>query len=163
MFNAYGSDLLDLPIPMGSEYYSGTYWTKNTSDTCSTLLSPYLVFSGANATLLANTCVWDTGNPGASGKGCTAAATGSKANLKYLQGSVAGTDSNGTVGFAGNFNVWLKAPGAGNTGSSNKTMTVTATVPDWLKYNWGSGVSSPSAQASFNVYKSPLIYRRENY
>jgi MSHA biogenesis protein MshQ len=40
---------------------------------------------------------------------------------------------------------------------------VTATVPDWLKYNWGSGVSSPSAQASFNVYKSPLIYRRENY
>jgi MSHA biogenesis protein MshQ len=163
MSNAYGSELLDLNVPMWSEYYSGTYWTKNTADTCTTLQSPYLVFSGPNSTLRANTCVWDSGNPGASGKGCSAAATGTKANRKFLQGGITGADSSGNAGFAGNFNVWLKAPGVGNTGGSNKTMTVTATVPDWLKYNWGSGAASPSGQASFNVYKSPLIYFRENY
>jgi hypothetical protein len=36
------------------------------------------------------------------------------------------------------------------------TVTVTPTVPVWL------GVIAP-VRASFGVYKTPLIYRRENY
>jgi len=60
----------------------------------------------------------------------------------------------------GNFNLTLKAPGSGNSGSMN----VTATVPNWLKYNWtGSGITNPSARATFGIYKTPIIYIRENY
>jgi hypothetical protein len=36
---------------------------------------------------------------------------------------------------------------------------------NWLMFDWtGSGTaSSPRARATFGIYKSPLIYRRENY
>lgn len=60
-------------------------------------------------------------------------------------------------GFAGDFNLWLQAPQV--TGA----FTVTATVPTWLQYNWTGVVGNPTARATFGVYKSPLIYRRENY
>jgi len=72
---------------------------------------------------------------------------------------VTGTDTSGTAGFAGNFNVWLKAPGTGHAGSFD----ITPTVPAWLQYNWSGTVGNPKARVTFGVFKSPLIYRRENY
>lgn len=34
--NAYGSELLDLAMPMTAQYWNGTSWVKNSSDSCST-------------------------------------------------------------------------------------------------------------------------------
>jgi MSHA biogenesis protein MshQ len=98
----------------------------------------------------AKTCVWDTGAPGLSGSGCAAAGVATK---KYKEGATPG------LGFAGDFNLWLRAPGKGNSGA----VGVTATVPSWLRYNWTGTVANPAARATFGIYKSPLIYRRENY
>jgi len=71
-----------------------------------------------------------------------------------------GTDSNLVAGFAGNFNLWLKASGAGNLG----TVTVTGSVPSWLQYNWTGTVGNPSATATFGMSgTSPILYRSEHF
>jgi MSHA biogenesis protein MshQ len=98
------------------------------------------------ANVAANICSWDTGTPGSSGIGCVTAGTPAK---KFSKPPT-----------AGNFNLNLKAPGTGKTGS----VDITATIPAWLQYDWlGAGVTNPKGRATFGVYKSPLIYHRENY
>jgi MSHA biogenesis protein MshQ len=154
MMNAYGSELLDLPLSMKSEYWGGGSWQLNAADTCT---DATLSFAAVGADITGKTCVLEPGNN--SGKGCAAALSASQTNRKYLETLVSGTDSNGTAGFAGNFNLWLKAPGTGNQGA----LDVTATVPAWLQFNWTGAVGNPKARATFGVFKSPVIYRRENY
>ncbi len=145
--NAYGSELLDLPMTMRSEFWNGTGWVLNNVDTCTNATLAFAAVGTPNIT--GNTCVWDTGTaPGNSGVGCVAAPA---AGRQYRE--------TGVAGFAGDFNLWLRAPGAGNAGS----IDVTATVPAWLQFNWRGAVANPTGRATFGVYRSPLIYRRENY
>jgi MSHA biogenesis protein MshQ len=155
LLNAYGSERLDLPVTMNAQYWDGTTWALNTADTCTgdtTLNANNGVTIGlSNVTLdPTKTCVWDSGAPGLSGSGCAAAGVAIK---KYKEGATP------SLGFAGDFNLWLKAPGVGNSGA----VGVSATVPSWLRYNWTGTVANPAARATFGIYKSPLIYRRENY
>ena len=154
MLNAYGSELLDLPLSMHAEVWNGTGWTVNTADKCTTT-----VLSATNVvnSVKSKTCVLEAANN--SGYGCAKALTSLQVNRAYLQAGLNGTDSNGVSGFAGNFNLWLQAPGQGNTGA----IDVTAAVPAWLQFNWSGSVGNPVGRATFGAYKSPLIYRRENY
>lgn len=160
MFNAYGSELLDLPVVFRAEYLAGTApgnaWSVNTADTCTNAALSFAPVGASDIT--SNTCVLEPGNN--SGKGCAAVLTSVQTNRRYLETGVTGTDSNGVAGFAGNFNLWLRAPGATHAGS----IDITATVDSWLQYPWtGSAAANPTARATFGIYKSPLIYRRENY
>lgn len=160
MFNAYGSELLDLPVVFRAEYLAstapGNAWSVNTADSCTNAALSFAPVDTPSIT--GNTCVLEPGNN--SGKGCAAVLTSVQTNRRYLETGVTGTDSNGVAGFAGNFNLWLRAPGATRVGS----IDITATVDSWLQYPWtGSTAVSPSARATFGIYKSPLIYRRENY
>jgi MSHA biogenesis protein MshQ len=143
--NAYGSELLDLPMVFRTESWNGSGWVLNALDSCTgdTTLDANNAVSVALASNPAAlpTCIYDTGNPGLSGAGCAAAAAVSR---QFKEGATP------TVGFAGDFNLWLRAPGAGNFG----TTVLNATVPTWL------GVVPP-AMATFGRYKTPLIYRRE--
>jgi MSHA biogenesis protein MshQ len=96
------------------------------------------------------TCVRDTGSPGASGIGCAPAAP--------LAERYHGPPS------TGDFNLTLAAPGAGNNGS----VQITATVPTWLQYDWNAatpGDENPSGEATFGVFggQSKQIYSREIY
>jgi|GEM_PF-1807211 len=156
MSNAIGPETTDLPVPFQVEYWRSAIagWQRNTSDTCT-----HASIQITSGTLAATaTCVRDTGNPGNSGAGCAGAAP--VAIYKYLQGGVVGTDSNLVAGFAGNFNLWLKASGAGNLG----TVTVTGSVPSWLQYNWTGTVGNPSATATFGMSgTSPILYRSEHF
>lgn len=155
LFNAYGSELLDLPMTFRVESWQSAAngWRTNTDDACTVATLAFAPVTTPNIT--GNTCVIEAGNN--SGAGCAAAPA--VANRRYLEGGLLGVDSNGVAGFAGNFNLWLRAPGAGNPGSIN----VTATVPTWLQFNWTGVVATPVGRATFGAYKSPLIYRRENY
>ena len=147
--NAYGSEQLDLAVPMQSEALNASgAWVLNSLDTCT---NATLAFTPVGADITGATFVWDTGSaPGNSGRACTTPIL--VPSRQYKETAV--------PGFAGDFNLWLKRSGTGNAGS----VTVTATVPTWLQFDWtGSGPSNPSARATFGVYKSPLIYRRENY
>lgn len=145
-----GSELLDLPVAMVTQYYlSGTQgFTTNTADQCTT--APQLAMSGFQGSLTAgNTCVRDSGSPGASGLGCAAAAP---AGNRYL-----------TSASGGGFNLILAAPGQGHSGSA----TLQATAPAWLQYPWNAsaGASNPTGLVTFGVFPGPAsrIYQREVY
>jgi hypothetical protein len=148
LHNRVGSELLDLPMSLTTEYYASATlgFTTNTSDSCSA--APALAFSGYQANLSAGeTCVRDSGSPGISGVGC-AVASGAYRPSALL----------------GDFNLVLAAPGSGNNGA----VTVTATAPSWLKYLWNasSGTpSNPSGLAVFGLFPGPAsrIYQREVY
>lgn len=147
LVNAYGSELLDLSMTMRAEYWLNGGWQLNSADTCT---DATLAFTAVGTDITGNTCVWDTGSaPGNSGKACSTPIVVSARKYKET----------GVAGFAGDFNLWLKAPGATHAGS----LDITATVPAWLQFNWTGAIGNPKARATFGVYRSPLIYRRENY
>lgn len=155
--NAIGSELLDLAVSMKAQYWGGgsSGWKTNTSDTCTaTTLS---LGNADGSAYTGATCVWDSGvGTGNSGKGCTSLAQNGK---QYKEAGVSG--------FAGDFNLWLKAP------LTPGDVYVTAVVPSWMQYNWTGSVANPVARASFGS-KAPgggaptktsgaVIYRREMF
>jgi MSHA biogenesis protein MshQ len=142
-----GSELLNLPITLTTQYYLSTAqgFTTNTADSCTA--APPISFSNYQLNLVAgDTCVLDTGHPGVSGVGCAAPAAG---GLQYRASAA-----------AGNFNLILAAPGAGNSGA----LSVTATAPSWLQYPSGSALS-PIGMGTFGVFPGPTsrIHQREVY
>jgi len=145
--DALGSELLDLPMPLVTQYYlnSSQGFATNTNDSCTT--APAIGFSNYQLNLT-SVCVRDTGKPGVSGQGCTTAASS----------PYSATPVNGV------FNLILAAPGAGKSGA----VSVTPTAPAWLQYLWqtSSGSNtSPIGIATFGVFPgSPArIYQREVY
>jgi hypothetical protein len=148
---AVGSELVDLPLPMRAEYYASAAagFVAHGADVCTS--AGGLTFSGFTESLAAGeTCVLDSGAPGASGAGCAAPAA---VPLRYRQPPL-----------GGDFNLRLAAPGAGNQGSA----AVTATVPDWLRFDWDAGSlgdENPTGHATFGVFggESRQIYTREIY
>lgn len=149
--NAYGSELVNLALPLRSEYFlnAATGFVPNVDDACSTGVTISL---GAFTDNLAagETCVFDTGSPGLSGVGC--AAPGPFA-LRFRQPPL-----------GGDFNLVLQAPGDNNDGST----TATADAPAWLEYDWDAltpGNEDPTGTAVFGIYEGQdrRIYRRELY
>ena len=161
ILNAYGSEKLDLPMTLRAQYWNGTGWVQNTEDNC----TGDTTLGAANAVSLAlagaaATCVQDTGNPGRSGAGCVAAGPLAPTNEQFRSGTsmVVGPSTL----LKGDFNLWLQKTGV--TAAAPQWTTVTVSVPSWLQYPWTGVVNSnPAGRATFGVYKSPLIYRRENY
>jgi MSHA biogenesis protein MshQ len=149
--NAYGSENVNLPVPLIAEYYMGPAigFVANVDDTCTTSVSvAFDVYTGNLAD--GETCALDSGAPGSSGIGCAIAAPLSQ---QFKQPPV-----------GGDFNLTLRAPGAGNTGS----VSMIATVPDHLKFDWdaaAAGDEHPSGLATFGLYggESRQIYLRETF
>ena len=151
IFNAIGSERVDLPVPLRAEYFvdAVTGFSLNTDDLCSTDVS--LTFSTYTENLTAgDTCVLDAGFPGNSGVGCVAAAPPS---LQFAEPPV-----------DGDFRLRLAAPGEGNGGS----VVIETDVPAWLRFDWDSAVpgeENPSGIATFGLYdgEGSHIYMRELY
>jgi len=138
--NAYGSELLPLPVPLQAQYYTSSGWLLNTADSCTSLLLPTTVAG----------LVFGSGN-------LSAGETTPSSNVT----ATPITSGNFTLG-AGDAKFRLSKPGAGNNGY----VDITVDAPAWLKFPWkgaGLGAISPTARATFGIYKTPLIYRRENY
>lgn len=133
--NAYGSELLALPVVATTEYRDTSgYFVKNTGDSCTTVPVP----------TAASGLAFGTSNLSA---GETVA-------------SINGTSSGLGTWVSGNGGLVLSKPGIGNSGF----VDITLSVPDWLKFPWlGGSPANPTARAFFGTYKSPLIYSRENY
>jgi MSHA biogenesis protein MshQ len=145
--NAVGSERVNLPVPLIAEYYDGAAngFVANVDDTCTTGVT--LALGGFTENLTA-ACALDSGAPGGSGIGCAAPAPFSQ---QFRQPPA-----------AGDFNLTLAAPGAGNSGS----VTITATPPDYLLFDWdasAAGEENPSGQATFGLFggEPRQIYLRE--
>jgi MSHA biogenesis protein MshQ len=151
--NVYGSERLALPLPMALQYWNSN-WITNPLDTCTVIV--------------ANQFAWDFLPAGTSGRLNNLAACNSALSV---------------TGAAPNYTVSLSAPVAGRSGWSGIILNLDGSAPGnqcvavggaggaaatasapWLRFNWrGSGRVNPSARATFGVYRSPLVYRRENY
>lgn len=152
--NAYGSEYLGLPVPLAIQYWNGN-WQKNTLDTCTSIQASQFAWSfPAGSVSRPNSLT-----------ACKSAAT--------------------LTGVSPNYVVTLSAPGAGNAGWADLTLNLGATAvgntctaanagsgftapastanAPWLQFNWMGTVSDPKVRTTFGIYKSPLIYRRENY
>lgn len=158
LVNAYGSELLaaGLRIPAFIEYYdtAGAAGWRTGADTCTVISNTDFAFTfygptTKNQLAACETTVTVTGvnptpnvqlsRPGSGNFGYT--------DVRLNLGSIGTGSQCVTVGGAG--------PGA---------TTVNTTGATWLRYPWTSSTESdPVARATFGVFKSPLIYRRENY
>ena len=151
--NAYGSELLALPVPLAVEYWNSG-WAVTTADTCTVIAKSQFA--------------WNFNPAGSAAR---------PNNLSACESALTVTGS------PPSFTVGLSAPGASNSGWADLTLNLgasatgnqctavggvgpaatTANAP-WLQFNWtGTGAANPKARATFGVYKSPLIYSRENY
>ncbi len=136
--NTYGSELLPLSVPIEAQYWNGTSYQRNQLDSCSTIPTSSIAMGNYKNNLAA----------------CETTLTGG------------GTMSAGKTG------VKLSAPGNGNNGSvdltvnldsaSGSTCTPTATSATSANIPW-FGTINPSARATFGIFKTPVIYLRENF
>lgn len=154
--NAYGSELLDLNVPMFAQYFNGEGFITNTNDICTTPATITIsdVSGGDNLDATTDTCVLDTGDPGVSGSGCT---TSADADSQYKSPPVVIV-----IGADPTFNLNLDAPTVGKTGEAD----ITANVPAYMEYDWdGDNVhdNAPSARATFGIYKgkSQIMFMKE--
>ena len=150
--NAFGPEVIDLPVPMRAEFFNGTTFVANIADACSGVGVAPLVDANAGDSLLpSETCVQDSGSPGVSGQGCSVAGP---VDRRY-------TATPG-VGAGGTYTLWLRAPGAGNVG----ILDLTPSVPAWLQFDWrGTGLGAPTARVGFGVFQGDrrAIHEREVY
>ncbi len=135
--NTYGSELLSLPVPIEAQYWNGTAYQRNQQDSCSVIPISSVAMGNYKNNLSA----------------CEAQLSGG------------GTMSNGQVA------VKLSAPGSGNNGSvdlslnlstaSGSTCAPTSMSATSAAIPWFG--SNPNARETFGLYKSPVIYMRENF
>ena len=150
--NAFGSSLLDLPLPLSTQYYDGNFFVTNTADNCTTLAASDIAFSFVGPNLAA--C--DTFlNPAV-----TLAFTSGNADVKLTK---PGSNKNGAVDLTVN----LGAAPSGNTCTSATSSAATAANKTWLQGDWGSGSynEDPRARATFGIFKNTdqFLYFREVY
>ena len=144
MQNAYGSELLALPVPLEAQYWNGTFYVTNTDDSCTELPMDSIVMSNFTGGLAA--CETHIKSP----TGTATLANGAIAGGLKL--AAPGTGNAGSVDLAIN----VTAAAAGNTCVSSAQSAATAANRPWFGPNLGG-------RATFGIYKSPLIYLRENY
>ena len=163
--NAYGSTLLDLPLPLTIEYYNSSgVFILNASDSCTTLQGSDMSFAYVAGTPNLTACETAV-NPGAT---------------MYFVGGKASTTAPPTLTPAR-----LIRPGNGNDGAvdlvinlnaiaGNRCTAVGAAGPaatnankPWLQGNWGAATydRNPRGRAAFGVFKSAdqFLYLREVY
>lgn len=156
--NAYGSELLStgLPLPTVVEYYDtvGAAGWRSGPDYCTNLTASNFAFTTA-----APACTTAVGT-------CTTALSATRVGTGPYTWTV--NLSKPSPVAATSMCVTLNLDGAATgkqctaTGAPGPTAT-SANAP-WLRWGWtGATETDPSAAVTFGTFKSPLIYRRENY
>lgn len=145
--DAFGPETANLPVVFVSEYWDGSTWLQNGSDSCSAINLNQISYS---TTGTIDTVANRTVTIGAS------TTTGSYTDL-----------SGGNVNFSsGDAGHYFSAPGTGNTGSFQ--VDVNLLNYPWLRFDWNndadySDIMLPSANYTFGSYRGHdrIIYWRE--
>jgi hypothetical protein len=132
--NAYGSELLNLPVPIGTEYWSGTSFVPNIQDSCTSIAAGNVTLGGYLG-------------------GITAA------NMTGTNVSIGGAFSSGK----GRLALTKPLPRPTTKGSVNITIDLVTESKTYLSTG-PTFSSDPIARATFGVNKrGPIIYLREMY
>jgi MSHA biogenesis protein MshQ len=139
--NAFGSELLPLPMPMRAQYYvdATTGFVTNTADVCTSIALSSIQLTSAVETVTAD-------------------------NPIRVKGVRTTTASIATPFAAGDAGLSFSAPGAGGDGY----VDVTPTTPSYLQFDWDGDSAyddNPTARANFGVYRGSnrQIYLRERF
>ncbi|MHB1333360.1 MAG: DUF6701 domain-containing protein [Sulfuriferula sp.] len=151
--NAFGSELLDLPIPVEAQYWNGNVFVTNTADNCTTITAANIAMGNYLPNL--SPCMTAISVSGR-------LSGGKSSNLKLVK---PGAGNNGSVDLTVN----LGATASGQTCVAPPTtqQSVTAANQSYLQGKW-SGTNynqNPQGRATFGVYKNAneFIYMREMY
>jgi MSHA biogenesis protein MshQ len=133
--SAYGSEMLDLPVPFFAEYRNNNVWLKNTDDSCTPITAPAvgsgLIFYPDSST-----------------------------NHLVVGETVASVSGTGKL-VAGDSQLKFSKPGLGNSGYLDLNIPVST----WLQFPWRGGATAinPTAKVKFGSYKkaNQFIYMRE--
>ncbi len=152
--NAFGSELLDLPIPAEAQYWNGNVFVTNAADNCTVITATNIAMGNYLPNLSAcKTAVSVSGR----------LSGGKSSNLKLVK---PGAGNNGSVDLTVN----LGTTATGQTCVAPLPTTqqaVTAANLSYLQGKW-SGTNynqNPQGRATFGVYKNAneFIYMREMY
>lgn len=137
--NAHGSELIDLAVPTRTQYYQGSEdgWIRHRDDVCTDGITLALT-ERAGSIVADDTCAIEDGNE--SGIGC----------------EDGDPDRNWTeppeAPEGGDFNLWLRAPGEGNSGALELSVPG---QPSHLNYDWsrdGEHDESDRAEITFGIF-----------
>ena len=149
---AYGSELVDLPVQVDAQYWDGLRMATNSADQCTALPAGVAAMSNYQRNLAA--C-----------KTAIAAAPATLSNGRsFLKLAKPGAGNGGSV----DLGVQLGATASGQTCTTVGGATTAAATAalSWLQGKWNGAAAydqNPSTRASFGLYRSPLVYQRENY
>lgn len=137
--NQYGSELLNLTLPVDAQYWDGSTYRRNQLDSCTAIAPANIAMGSYKGNLAACETVISGGGTMSSGK-------------TTMTLSKPGNGNNGSVDLSINLN-----SAAGSTCTSSTASSATnANLPQF-------GTSNPTARETFGLFKSPVIYMRENY
>ncbi|HEX9450152.1 MAG TPA: DUF6701 domain-containing protein, partial [Burkholderiales bacterium] len=163
LLNAFGTTLLNLPLTLTTEYYTGSFFATNTLDSCTTIAANNIrmAFIAGTPNLIAcETGLSPTGTVYFNGGKASAVAP--PAAVSPLKLTLPGSGNDGAVDLTVNLN-----GASGGTTCTPSATAVTNAGKSWLQGNWGSGLYSedPHGRATFGIFKSAdeFIYLRENF
>jgi len=138
LIDAFGPETSDLEMRLFSDYFDGTQWLLNSSDSCSTYIAGSASFNNASYTGQLN--------------------AGETALFAPL------TSQTLTSGISpSNNGLWFSAPGANNFGSVQVEFSLG--VQPWLEFDWDSdnSLDKTTARLNFGYYRGSdrLIYWKE--
>jgi hypothetical protein len=137
--NGYGSELLPLAFSLTAQYWNGTTYQTNQQDSCTVVPASSIAMGNYKKSLNACETQISTGGSMSAGR----LSTGLSAPGNGNQGSV-------------DLSVNLNSASGTTCNSASASSASSANLP-WF------GSANPSARATFGIYKSPLIYMRENF
>jgi hypothetical protein len=155
--NAYGSELLNngLPIPTVVEFYDvGPAGWRAGPDFCTNLTASNFAFT--TAAPACNAVV----------ASCTTALSATRIGTGPYTWAVNLSKPNPVLptSMCVTLNLDGLATGLQCTATGTPGPASTSANAPWLRYGWKSATETdPAAAVNFGTYKSPLIYRRENY
>ena len=138
MTNAYGSELLPLSIPIEAQYWNGSAYIRNQQDSCTAIPASSIAMGNYRNNLSA----------------C-------ETQVSVLSGMTSGKTM-----------AKLSKPGAGNNGSVDLTLNLTGASGSTCTSSAASAATTanipwfgtnPLSRATFGIFKTPVIYLRENF
>jgi hypothetical protein len=161
MGNVYGSERLDLPVPLEAQYWFGTTFARNTLDNCSTVTASNVSLVNHLSPVTAiNVSVSGVANGGVLVNGMGAITLGRPSPLPSPWANIGSVDLVLNLGASGATVTCPLATPANPLGAS-----ISANLAHLANNSCAAAAydRNPTSRASLGVYKSPLIYSRENY
>ena len=155
--NAFGSEALDLPIPLEAQYWNGSLFVTNVQDTCTTLTAANFALGNYTKTLTAA----NTGTSHIVVGGAFVAGKGSLKLSKPSPGAIGSVDIALNLGIGAGTVEQFCAPWSGTAPTSNGA-DKTYLRGRWCLNNYDR---DPRARITFGIYKNAneFIYLRETY